>query len=506
MSTKRGVIALDIGTTGVKAMLITLQGEVVSSGYCEYSSTYPQPGYVEQSAKEILNKTYEACAKMMRETDGSEPICFVLSSQRSTFALTDAQGEIMNDRWYNWQDQRSSNEMDQLTADWDTAAIYAETGMPVAAPFAIYKIAWLQKHSPKLLEQCSKVVHLGDYIAWRLGDGKLCAEITNASVLGLVDVKTRCWHKKVLSYLHLDENKLPPLVEPSTIIGKISADTAKKTGIPQGLPIVAGSGDQQCAAIGAGVAQDGDASLTLGTSGFLVAGVQNLNFTNLGNLMAPISPAENMFELEANQLGGANGFRWVRDLLVDRYQDADAYDRMNAAIKTIPAGAEGLLFIPHLTGSGYPQWNSLARGSFIGLRPNHTRAHFMRAVMEGIALESKDMYRAMQNTGVRIKHLTVTGGAMKSDVWRQIIADVFEVPVYVLQVSDATAVGAAIVGAVAVGSFASTKEAVEEMVHIKSVIEPNSKRQQAYRALSDAYRLAVQQLNAGELYQILSHF
>lgn len=212
--------------------------------------------------------------------------------------------------------------------------------------------------------------------------------------------KICCWHKKIRTAFNLDEDKLPPLVEPSAIIGKISADTAKKTGIPQGIPIVAGSGDQQCAAIGAGVTQDGDASLTLGTSGFLVAGVQNLDFTNLGGLMAPISPAENMFELEANQLGGANGFRWIRDLLVDHYQDADAYDRMNTAIETIPAGAEGLLFIPHLTGSGYPQWNSLARGSFIGLRPNHTRAHFMRAVMEGITLESKDMYRAMQSTGV----------------------------------------------------------------------------------------------------------
>lgn len=252
------------------------------------------------------------------------------------------------------------------------------------------------------------------------------------------------------------------------------------------------------------------ASLTLGTSGFLVAGAQSLDLSKTAGLMAPLSPAFGICELEANQLGAASAYRWARDVLAEtecaRAEDTgtDAYRLMDIRAEQSPPGSNGVVFLPHLTGSGYPNWDPDARGVFAGLTFSSTKNDLLRAVMEGITLEAKDMYETMRESGVSIRSLAITGGATKSRLWRQIIADMFATEVKVLAVADATLVGAAIIGAVGAGLFADVREGAREMVHISHTVPPIPENAETYRRLHRVYREVYASLRGGAFRQLSS--
>lgn len=455
------IAAIDVGTTGAKAMIIGTDGSVAGQGYREYGAAYPRPGWVEQDSEEIVEKTFDACRRAVEAAavDPSQLACASFSCQRSTFGFLDDEMRMIDRRLYGWQDQRAAETIDETAGRIDPGELYRISGMPVSPPFAIHKLVWVLKNDPDTYRRARWIVHLGDYVSYRFGAGELRAELTAACTLGLVDFAARGWSDRILTATGIDRAKLPPLVESGARIGSVSAAAAARSGLPEGLPLIAGSGDQQCAAIGAGVVSDGMASLTLGTSGFLVAGARSLDLSKTAGLMAPLSPAFGICELEANQLGAASAYRWARDVLAEaecaHAEDTgtDAYRLMDIRAEQSPPGSNGVVFLPHLTGSGYPNWDPDARGVFAGLTFSSTKNDLLRAVMEGITLEAKDMYETMRESGVSIRSLAITGGATKSRLWRQIIADMFATEVKVLAVADATLVGAAIIGAVGAGLF-----------------------------------------------------
>jgi xylulokinase len=492
------LMGIDIGTTGANALLFDTDGNALGGGYREYPSVYPAEHQVEQDADLLVESAFEVCRQTLRQAkiDPQEVLAVSMSSQRATFGLLDADDRIIGGRFYGWQDNRALSVLPDIEAKISAAELYQLTGMPLAPTFSLEKLVWIKKHQPERYAQARKVVFPADYVLYHFGADSVRTEVTCACCSGMIDVHTLEWSDRVLGALDLDRAKFTPLVRPGTVVGKISRAAAQKSGLAEGTLLVCGTGDQQSAAIGAGVVDHGRASLTLGTAGLLVVGTRQLELAKSPGLMAVSSGRIGLYELEGIQLGAASCYRWIRDTFfhsdVSEAREAPAkanlYERMEQLLHQSRPGANGLVFLPFLSGAGYPRWDPLASGMFSGLRFSHSPADMMRAVLEGVVLESFDMYQQMKKAGVVISSLAVTGGAMESPVWRQTIADVFGMEIHPLQVPNATLVGAAIFAGIGAGVFRDVAEGVAKTVRFAEPVQPVPENLEVYRARYETYK------------------
>jgi xylulokinase len=506
------IVGIDVGTTGSKAMVIDLSGNVIGSGYREYTCIFPKQNWVEQEVELLIQKTFEACKDAVKNSgvDPKEIASVGFSTQRATFGFADENKEIIDGTFLGWQDNRAASEMGYITSKMPADELYNISGMPVTPTFSLEKIIWVMRNDYRKYEKAKYIVQMPEYVMYRFGADDFYCEMTNACVSGMMDVKNLCWSKKILETYGIDENKLPKLVKPGVGIGKVSREVSQMTGLAEGTLLCTGTGDQQCAAIGAGVVQEGYASLTLGTAGLLVVGKKNLELDKSPGLMVPSSGALGLFELEGIQLGAASSYRWIRDVLAEvekargEETGTDPYVLMEEHINKSPVGANGVIFMPFLVGSGYPYWNSEAKGIFAGMTFANTKSDLLRSVMEGITLESKDMYETMRESGVELKSLAITGGATKSAAWRQIMADMFNVEIKRLKVSDATIIGAAILAGVGAGIFGDVVEGVEKIVSYTDVIKPIPENVEKYNKIHKVYRNMYNALNNSSVFSQLS--
>jgi xylulokinase len=299
-----------------------------------------------------------------------------------------------------------------------------------------------------------------------------------------------------MTALDLDPAKFLPLVTPGAVVGKVNGEASRRSGLAEGTLLVCSTGDQQAAAIGAGVIEEGRASLTLGTAGLLVAGTRQLELSKSPGLMAVSSGRVGLYELEAIQLGAASCYRWIRDAFFDTAVTGIAksdwpenpYHRMERLLETSRPGANGIVFLPYLAGGGYPLWDPLASGLFAGLRFAHTAADLMRAVIEGVVLESFDMCQHMKTAGVTIASLAVTGGATESPVWKQTIAGVFGMEILPLQVPNATLIGSAVFAGIGAGLYRDVEEGVARTVRFADPVEPDPAHVEVFRQRYETYK------------------
>ena len=506
------LVGIDVGTTGAKAMVVDLTGSVVGSGYREYPCIYPKQNWVEQDAELVIAKTFEACKDAVENSkvNPGDIASVGFSTQRATCALIGENNEVLGGNFYGWQDNRAASEIEYITSLIPADELYAIAGMPVTPTFSFEKIIWVKRNDPEKYKKAKRIVMMPDYVMYRFGTDDFYCEMTNACCSGMIDVKKMQWSDKIIDTFGIDRKLLPPLVKPGVGIGKVSAEAAKLTGLKEGTLLSTGTGDQQCAALGAGVVEDGYASMTLGTAGLLVVGAKELDLEKSPGLMVPSSGALGLYELEGIQLGAASSYRWIRDVMAGVEKelaaeiDKDPYDLMDYHLQKSPAGANGVVFMPFLIGSGYPYWNSEAKGLFAGLKFSNTKSDMIRSVMEGITMESKDMYETMKSSGVVIKSLAITGGATKSATWRQIIADMFNVEIKRLKVSDATILGAAVLAGVGAGLFASAEEGVAQLVHFTDKIQPIPENVAKYNAIYAVYKNIYNACNEKGIYTQLS--
>ncbi len=507
------LVGIDVGTTGTKAMVMDTSGNVVSSGYREYGCIYPRQNWVEQDAELVIQMTFAACKDAIEngEIDNSRIAAVAFSVQRATFLLIDSGNKVIGGNFYGWQDNRSASELDFINSKFAPGELYKTTGMPVTPTFSLEKLVWIMRHDPEKYKQTKKILLTSDYVMWRFGTEDFFCERTNACCSGMIDVHTLQWSKKVLDTFGIAEEKLGKLVDPGTVVGSVSQEASVLTGLKAGTPLVTGTGDQQCAAVGAGVSEPGIASLTLGTAGLLVVGTgEPMLEDKSGFMMVPSSGILGMYEVEGIQLGAASSYRWTRDEIATmekaeaEKKGTDPYVEMERHIEASFPGANGVVFMPFLIGSGYPYWNPEAKGSFLGIKFSNTRSDMIRAVMEGITMESRDMYEKMKESGISIKSLAMTGGATKSPAWRQIIADIFNVEVKQLKIEDATIVGAAILAGVGAGLFNDAREGVQKMVQFVDVIRPNQAAAAVYDKVYQIYKESYLALSGNGIYTKLS--
>lgn len=507
------VVGVDVGTTGSKAMVIDLNGKILGKGYREYELNYPNKNWVEVGATFLRDITFEAVKDAVTSSgvDPQEIEAVSFSVNRSSFCLMDEDLNVIDDKFYVWLDSRAEEVMAEINEKISGDRRNEITGMPNGNIFAIAKYYWVKEKEPETYAKTKYFSTVGSYIAHAFGSDEFTVEVTDGTVSGLIDVNTLDWSQEIIDALGFDPAKFPKLSKACDILGTIKEDVAEKTGLAVGTKIVAGSGDQQLSAMGAGVVEDGAVSLTIGTFGLLAIGLAKPDFKALTGMMIPSTPNVGVFQVEGPQVSGATCYRWCRDTLcADDVKDAeeqgiDPYILMSERYidKSVP-GSNGVIFYSALFGSGYPTWDTNATGMFLGLRSTTTKADMVRSVMEGITLESRHILENVMSAGVNMRDvITVTGGASKSPQWCQIIADVMNRKIRTLDVPDAAIIGAAGLAAIAIGAYSNLTEAVEHMVSFGDVIEPIPENVEVYNKVFELYKDAYYGLKSKDIFERL---
>jgi xylulokinase len=349
-----------------------------------------------------------------------------------------------------------------------------------------------------------------DYFLRALGVEDYYVDYNDAGFFGLFNIDEDTWDTEILDLLNISKEILPIPEKSGTLVGNVSAPASQRCGLATGTPVCVGAGDQSAGAVGAGIVHNGLASISLGTGGAVVAFLDTPFRDPAGKAMVTCHPIHGKWLLEGYQAAAASVYRWYRDefgareLLEAERKGIDFYELMNTKISKIPAGSNGLLVMPYFAGAATPRYNPTARGLVLGLTFAHDRFALARAFMEGISLDMRDMLNSIKRSGVEVNEARILGGPTKSAVWNQIQADIYGIPVSNLRTTDATVLGAAILGGVGVGIFASIEEGADKLVRSEHTYEPIVANTALYDELYDIYCRTFEQLESSGIYSSLA--
>lgn len=461
-------LGIDVGTSGCKAILIDASGQVLAEATHEYPLSTPRPLWSEQAPDDWWNAAIASIRAAIQQ-GGAAVDAIGLTGQMHGLVLLDDAGNVLRPAIL-WNDQRTGDECRTLTERIGAETVLRLTGNPLLPGFTAPKIEWVRRNEPQVFERIRRILLPKDYLRYRLS-GESFTEVSDASGMSLLDVGRRAWSPEMLDALGVKTAWLPTVTESIVPSTRVSPAAAAATGLKAGTPIIGGGGDQAAQAVGAGVVHEGTVAVTLGTSGVVFAPMNAYRPEPKGRLHTFCHAAPGKWHLMGVMLSAAGSLRWYRDALcAPEHATAtaggrDVYDELVGAATQIPAGSEGLLFLPYLTGERTPHPDPLARGAFVGLTIRHTKAHLTRAVLEGVSFGLRDSLELMRGLGVAPNEVRVSGGGAKSALWRQILADIFKTDVVRSNVSQGAAFGAAILAAVGVGALSSVEAAADAIVH-----------------------------------------
>jgi xylulokinase len=473
-------LGIDTSTTATKALLMDPAGTVVAVGRSDYGFDTPHPRWSEQAPDLWWDATVEAIAAALAEAGiaGSQVGAVGLTGQMHGLVLLDEAGGVLRPSIL-WNDQRTDAECDEIRRLVGRTELIATTGNDALTGFTAPKILWVRRHEPDVFDRVRHVLLPKDHVRYRLTGG-FAADKADGSGTLLFDLGRRDWSPLVLDALGIPARWLPPTHEGPDVTGLVSEEAAAATGLRSGTPVVAGGGDQAANGVGVGAVRPGIAAVSLGTSGVVFAATDGPVIEPDGRLHAFCHAVPGTWHVMGVMLSAAGSLRWFHDTLApDR-----SYAALDEAAAAVPAGANGLVFLPYLTGERTPHPDPTARGAFVGLTVRHGLGHLARAVMEGVAFGLRDMVELMPPT-LGIEEVRVAGGGARSPLWVQIIADVLGRPVRVMGTYEAAAHGAAMLAATSQGAFGSVQEAADAIVEVGPAIAPGG----ATGAYADAYPL-----------------
>lgn len=507
-------VGIDAGTTGSKVALFDASGNELGSGYFEYPCLYPHPGWVEQDVEDVWRGICRAsrAARVAANVADDAIRSIGFSSQRGSFILLDEQERPLAPAVV-WNDSRAK-EMESVLLQRIAPERYRHiTGMPVSGSWAIAKLAWLLRHRHELMERARYICNGQEYFLRRLGAEVMESDPSALTLNGMLDIRKLDWSEEVCQAAGIDLTRLPKVGKPGTMVGCLSKAAAEETKLPAGIALCRGGGDQQCAAVGAGVIRQGLAEVTIGTAAMMVAHLENPELVvgaapYIGGHAVP-----GKWDAEGGAFSIGSCLKWWRDNFgqIERTQaeqeGTNVYDRLIASTGAAPAGSRGIIFQPFFAGQITPYYDATARGGFLGLGLNHDRACLLRAVLEGCACEVRFMVDGVARdlTG-GISELRVTGGASRSDQFMQIHADILRRPLVLLRNRECTVLGAAILGAVGCGCFASIDEAVQAMVAVSRTVEPEAATADIYGRLFELFRFCYEAAAQAGLYEAIYEF
>jgi xylulokinase len=489
------MLGIDLGTSAVKVALFAADGRVVQSASETYPLSHPHPGWAEQNPEDWWQATVRAIQTCLSAAGPTDLRGLAISGQMHGAVLLDATDQPVRP-CIIWADTRCQAECDEMTALVGQQRLIDLVSNPALPGFTAPKLLWVRNHEPEVWARVRRVLLPKDYLRRRL-TGVAAMEISDAAGTCLLDVVQGAWSQEVLARLALDPALLPPIMGAAEIGGQIMPAVAEMTGLPSGLPVAGGGADNACAAVGAGIVAPGQALVSIGTSGVVLAFSPTPQVDRSGPIPRVHTfnhAAPGAWYLMAVTQGAGLSLRWARDQLAQSEAaeaqaiGRDVYDVMAEAAAQVPPGSEGLLFLPYLQGERTPILDAEARGGWLGLTARHTRAHLFRAVLEGVAFSLRQGLDVLREAGVGVSELRVTGGGARSPVWRQILADIFEQPLVPLRAEEGPAFGAALLAGVATGVYPSVQAACTQVVAVGDAVQPDATNAPRYRELYRLYQ------------------
>lgn len=480
------VVGLDASTTAVKAIAWDASGNAVAEGRADLALENPEPDAWEQDAETWWSGTISALRALTRALGdrSTEIAALCVTHQRETFVLTDDESVPLAPALV-WMDARGRDQVTRAVDALGSDALHRTSGKPACITPSFYKLLGLLARHPELVAHHPRVLDVHAFLAFRL-TGTWTTSLASADPLGLVDMQNEKWADELIRFAGLDPARFVPLVRPGLVIGTV---VAEGTGLPAGIPLVAGAGDGQSAGLGAGIVAPGRAYLNLGTA--VVSGVLSTSYLVDPSFRTLYAASGEGFFLESDLKGGTFTLTWLAEKWCDARSPTDVtrvLGELERSAATIPAGSNGLVLVPYWNGVMNPYWDDDASGVVVGFTGSHGPAHLYRAILEGIAFEERLHVDAIEKaSGQRIEEMLVMGGGSRSDLWCQLLADVLERPIVRCKSSEATALGAGILAAISTGMHSDLASSVRAMTGTGKRFLPGSDAARYADLMRDVY-------------------
>lgn len=488
------MIGIDVGTSGVKTIVVNTRGDIVAAATAAYPLYHPKVGWAEQDPEDWWQATLDtleavshALGEQVRQVKA-----IGLSGQMHGSVFLDKAGNVLRPAIL-WCDVRTASQCRYIHAQVGREQLIRHTSNPALEGFTAPKIVWLQQNEPRIYEQVDKVLLPKDYVRYRL-TGEIFTEVSDAAGTLLFDVTQRRWSKAVLDALDISPDILPPWRESTDICGQLRPEVAEQTGLPQGIPVAGGGADNACGATGAGIVIPGRVLSSIGSSGVILVHTDTAQTDPHGQVHTFNHAIPHKWYVMGVIMAAGLSLKWFRDNFgqlerqMEDFTGTDAYVFMDQQAAATPPGAEGLVFLPYMNGERTPHADANARGVFFGLNPRHTRGHMVRAIMEGVVFGLRDSVEIIRAMGIPVSQVRAIGGGAKSPLWRQMQADIMQLEVATLNIDEGPALGAALLGGVAAGLYDSVEVAAESVVRIVHTTEPNQELTQRYDDYYQLYR------------------
>jgi xylulokinase len=478
-------LGIDVSTTGSKALLVDESGLVLATASAPHTLQTPRPLWSEQDPREWWRASAAAVRAVLQQAGltGESVRAVGLTGQMHGLVLLDQAGQVLRPAIL-WNDQRTQAQCDEIHRRIGRAKFIQITGNVALTGFTAPKLLWVQENEPEVYAQARHVLLPKDYLRFQL-TGQYGMDKADGSGTVLFDLQQRTWSAEVLAALGIPAAWMPPTFEGPEFTGHVSAAAAAATGLQEGTPVAAGAGDQAAQAVGVGAVEPGVVALTVGTSGVVFATTPSALVEPEGRLHAFCHAVPGMWHFMGVMLSAAGSLQWYRDTLAPNM----TFDDLLHEAEPVPAGSEGLQFLPYLSGERTPYPDPLARGAFVGLTLRHGRGHLTRALLEGVSFGLKDSFTLIQNAGLgNIRQVRASGGGTKGALWRQILASVLEAELVTVNTTEGAAFGAALLAGVGAGAWPNVPSACAAAVHITGSTRPDPAQVAAYRQSYPLYR------------------
>jgi xylulokinase len=487
------LLGIDIGTSGTKTILMDETGKILAQASEEYPLDTPQPGWSEQNPEYWWQAACHTTKQVIQKSgvDPKEIKGVGYSGQMHGSVFLDKDGKVVRPCLL-WNDGRTYRECEEITRKATPAKLHEWVSNPAMTGFTAPKIVWLRNNEPENFKKVAHVLLPKDYVRYRM-TGEYATDITDAAGTTLYHVRERRWATELLDILEIPREWMPR-VEPSYgITGHVTAAASAECGLAVGTPVVGGGADNPCGAVGSGVVAEGRVMLSLGTSGVIFSPSSKPEDDPEGRLHFFNAAPPNQWYFMGVMLSAGMNLRWYRDKFAAaecaqaKDEGRDPYEILIDKAASVEPGAEGLYFLPYLTGERTPVNDPLARGAFVGYSYRHGTEHTIRSLVEGISFGLRHNLDVVRERGIKVDQIRVIGGGSKSPFWRQLLADLMNAEIAILKTNEGPAQGAAILAGVGTGVFGDIVETCDRLLSIDSVIAPNPKMTERYEEIYSHY-------------------
>jgi xylulokinase len=498
------LLGIDIGTSATKVILVDAEGRQRSAAKFACRILHPQPSWTEHNPEDWWQAVVVSVREVLSSSGirPSQVLCLAIVAVRDPVVFLDNQGQPLGNV-IGWADRRTIQELNEIVSRVGKAHIVETTGLYPHFNFSASRIRWVAAHMPEMLAGARVILSPKDYVLYRL-TGELLTDYSTTSKYMLFDVNERVWSEELCEAAGISPTLLPTPRHSTEVAGKLLPEPASLLGLPTGLPVAAGGGDDPATVLGAGILKPGTINIGTGTSSawrVVIGPEPRHDPQNRVDLGFHVVPDRFLWHGIIDGTGAA--LRWFRDncgemeMAQAAHTGADAYDLICAKAAEIPAGAHDLFFYPYLCGARLPWFNPGATGVYFGLTEGHTKAHMARAILEGVAFQYVQALRMFTELGCNSERVIMVGGEVLSPMWNQIKADVLDLPIVTLELHEATSLGAAMLAALACGVYKDAAEAAQKMVHVGRVYTPDERKHAQYMEIYERYERIYGLLEAG---------